>query len=406
MNAMTQDTTTERRAWRNTLRRKICSRTDFNNNAQYVHTPYDLCYGMAERLDQYGSLHEAQTFLTFNLEFVDVLCYSMGIEKSKVWFITECLEKAAVASCHPRYKGINVVYADYLTWSNNNMKFDVICGNPPYNGPREKCCEGRTIWPDFVKQSFTLLTEGGHLCLVHPNGWRKPEHELWNVLTSKQICYLSMHTKIEGVKVFGAATRYDWYILRNVPCNGESTVETTTKKIQKIDLRKCKFLASACLDELGDILAKDGEATCDVIPRNQVCNSNREHMSKNKTHSFQYPCVWSLNSEAEGGMQFMYSSNREKSKIDLPKVIMTDAEILRPVNDYHCKYGMGGHVFGIRITSKKEGDLIVAAINTPKFQQIVAETKWGNYQTEWHMFEYFKRDFWKHFVDENGNELK
>src|ERR1035438_1292181 len=197
MNAMTQDTTAERRAWRNTLRRKVCSRTDFINNPQYVHTPYDLCHDMVERLDQYTHLPEAQTFLTFNLEFVEVLCYSMGIEKSKVWFVTECLEKAAVAKFHPRYSGINVIYADYLTWR-PNMKFDVIAGNPPYQTKSDASdTKTQTLWNKFVSQSLLLLKENGHLCFVHPSGWRSSGNIFKDAkaLKDKQIQYLEIHSE-------------------------------------------------------------------------------------------------------------------------------------------------------------------------------------------------------------------
>ena len=84
---------------------------------------------------------------------------------------------------------------------------------------------------------------------------------------------------------------------------------------------------------------------------------------------------------------------------------MTWAEVQRPYNDYKGEYGTTQIAFGIKISSKNEGDLIVAAINTPKFQEIIKYTKWGTFQTEWRFFKYLKKDFWKYFVDENGNVI-
>ena len=54
--------------------------------------------------------------------------------------------------------------------------------------------------------------------------------------------------------------------------------------------------------------------------------------------------------------------------------------------------------FGIPITSKKQGDDIVAAINTDDFKEIIKATKWGAFQTDWRMFKYFKPDFYKYFL--------
>jgi hypothetical protein len=53
--------------------------------------------------------------------------------------------------------------------------------------------------------------------------------------------------------------------------------------------------------------------------------------------------------------------------------------------------------FGIPIKSKKEGNLLLKAIETPKFKKIIAATKWGAFQTDYRMFKYFKPDFYKYF---------
>ena len=58
--------------------------------------------------------------------------------------------------------------------------------------------------------------------------------------------------------------------------------------------------------------------------------------------------------------------------------------------------------FGIPITSKEEGDKIVKAINTDRFKEIIKATKWGAFQTDYHMFYYFKPDFYKEFLPEEG----
>ena len=59
---------------------------------------------------------------------------------------------------------------------------------------------------------------------------------------------------------------------------------------------------------------------------------------------------------------------------------------------------MSQSCLGLEIESKEEGDNIVIAINSEKFKQILQYTKWNTFQTEWRMFKYFKKDFWKEFI--------
>jgi hypothetical protein len=80
----------------------------------------------------------------------------------------------------------------------------------------------------------------------------------------------------------------------------------------------------------------------------------------------------------------------------IPKVILNFNEQLYPYNDYKGEYALSQISFGIRIKSKEEGDRIIKGLNSPVFKEIVAATKWGSFQTDWRMFRYFRRDFYKY----------
>jgi hypothetical protein len=68
-------------------------------------------------------------------------------------------------------------------------------------------------------------------------------------------------------------------------------------------------------------------------------------------------------------------------------------------NDFNGDFGMTEYSFGIPIYSKKEGDNIVKAIKTEKFGEIIKSTKWTTSpQTDYKMFRYFKKDFYKYFL--------
>ena len=61
---------------------------------------------------------------------------------------------------------------------------------------------------------------------------------------------------------------------------------------------------------------------------------------------------------------------------------------------------MTQNMFGIPITSEKQGDNIVKAINSNSFSEILKASKWGQYQIDYKMFKYFKPDFYKQFLNE------
>jgi hypothetical protein len=97
------------------------------------------------------------------------------------------------------------------------MKFDVIVGNPPYQtqvGPNKT----ETIWNKFVKKCIKLLKTDGTMELIHPSGWRNINgkfKDLQELILSKDLIYLEIHDEKDGLKTFGAETRYDYYILKN-----------------------------------------------------------------------------------------------------------------------------------------------------------------------------------------------
>ena len=62
--------------------------------------------------------------------------------------------------------------------------------------------------------------------------------------------------------------------------------------------------------------------------------------------------------------------------------------------------------FGIPIKNKRHGDLLVAAINSQEFKEIIKATKWAAFQTDWRMFKYFKPDFYKKYLGSTSKNIQ
>ena len=281
------------------------------------------------------------------------------------------------------------------------MKFDVIVGNPPYNGARTADGQTNTIWHLFVIKSLELLKENGYLITVHPPVWRKPDSNMWKMITNYNITHLYMFNIIDGKRYFGVSTKFDYYIL-NKNLNKKSTlVKTHDNNILTIDLTKWNWLPSSNLELFKKIISN----TNDVCEIEFTYNYNYrcEWMSTKQTSIYKHPVLrnYKLNSKPE----FIYSSRRDFGGFGIPKVMFTTNGTIQPIKDYTGKYATSSHAMAIKCNSKKEVDLIYNALRSKKFQSIIKYFTWSNYEIEWKAFQSLKKDFWKYFVDEKGNEI-
>ena len=140
--------------------------------------------------------------------------------------------------------------------------------------------------------------------------------------------------------------------------------------------------------------------------------TDKKNMKASKTDVFKFPVVHSITLE---GLGLWYTSTKTPPVKDpipmfgVPKVLLNANEnqySYPEQNDFEGKYGMSQLTFGIPITSKKQGDDIVNAINTDAFKEIIKATKWATFQTDWHMFKYFKPDFYKSFLGKSNAATK
>ena len=344
--------------------------------------------------------------LTFNLEFVELLMYDFGVKGENIVFITDCQEKANVLK-DPRYAGVKPLVIDFETLFNypigDNMKFDVIVGNPPYQAPpvpgksKKTGSRGR-LWDKFVKHSFTLLKDGGHMALIHPGSWRKPEHELWPILSSKQIEYLEMHPQhsncgsaATGLKTFGVNTSYDICILHNVPCYKPTVIVDFNEARSSIDLRNWPWLPGGEYELIKSMLVTSGaagwEITCDCKYHTQY----KELMSPTSDHKHKYPVVNSITSD---GPTF-YWSEKNKGNFGLIKVILSKNGHPNALADLNGEYATTQNSFFITVKSKEQAKNLVKLLGTDEFKRVIWATKWSNFDVEELMFKSFKKSLYE-----------
>jgi hypothetical protein len=279
------------------------------------------------------------------------------------------------------------------------VKFNVIVGNPPYNKPPKVDGENPnrgSLWPAFVEKSINLLKDGGYLCMVHPSKWRRPADKLWPIITANQIHYLSIHNLSDGQKTFDCETRYDWYVLQKIsPCQ-KTIIRDEQGIINAFDLRNHNWIPNFFVDNFEKLFAKCADEKCKVL-RTTNYRTDKPWISRIKGGQFVYPVVLGV----DGGKHTFCYASKKISDFGESKVVCvgTSGECgVYPINDFNGEYGINGNSFGIPITSKQEGDDIVKALSSKKFNNFLKSILWTGYWVNYKAFEYLKKDFWKEFI--------
>jgi hypothetical protein len=165
--------------------------------------------------------------------------------------------------------------------------------------------------------------------------------------------------------------------------------------------RDWPFLPNSTFDILQSLLitttkTPNTQNRLTVIYDRMAYGSDTKHMSATYVAGqFIYPVVHTM---TKRGIGLRYSSTNNRGHFGVSKVILNFNEKLYPYLDLSGEYGMGQFSFGLQVSSKKHGEDLVKALMSLRFQRVVKATKWGAYQTDRRMFEFFNVDFYMDFL--------
>lgn len=279
-----------------------------------------------------------------------------------------------------------------------SMKFDAIVGNPPYQkkvGPKKT----EPIWQLFVEQSIKSLTSDGYLCLVHPSGWRNVDgrfKDVGNLITSLDVRYLEIHNERDGLKTFGAETRYDWYVLRNRKSIGKTEVKFQDGMVKTLDLTKLPFVPNGSFDAVMRLIAKPGEKTCQVIYDRSEYGTDKDNVAEKKTSKFCHPVVYTV---ANGDVVNLYYSSERKGHFGTPKLIWSNGRIVSigTIVDDTGEYGLTQFAYAL-VDTPANLPKIKKAFDNPKFRELMTQCSPGDLTLNRRVLALFRKDFWKDFV--------
>ena len=292
-----------------------------------------------------------------------------------------------------RQRFLNVVEGDFLVGPKLST-FDVIVGNPPYQGANSldhyKGSQGRrTVWNKFIQQSLSCLKrESGYLAFITPSNWRRPESALYSIMTRDNwLRYLRIYSEKEAKMLFeGVQTRINLFVIQTAACDRTTTiVDEMGVQHDNVCVKDWPFLPNAAYAEIQPLLSRQNQT---VLFHSNEHDARRLHGEK--TDHFCHAVVHTQNRR---GMGILYS-DRATSNMKVPKVILNFNRSLYPYNDYLGEYGMSQLSFGLPLLGETpeerrlHGEAIIETLCSPTFQKIVLATKWSAFQVDYRMFRY------------------
>ena len=262
--------------------------------------------------------------------------------------------------------------------------FDAIIGNPPYQPPSNNKKGGKSIWDEFVKYSLKNLKEKGLLLYVHPALWRKPKNKMRDIMFNKQIHYLSIHNDSEGLKNFGATTRYDYYLMENIKPYKKSSVYFEDKKTYWININNdLPFIPNFGWSVFSKIIEKLDDNGINLIGDSD-CHTMRNYVSKTQSEEYTYKLLNSISNTK--GKTYCYSSRPHKCQTN-KKVIFSNGRHIVPFYD-NGKLGVTQGGLYILVNTDENGNKMVKYLNTNIIKLVVKATKWSNFETTKQIFNY------------------
>jgi hypothetical protein len=235
--------------------------------------------------------------------------------------------------------------------------------------------------------------------MVHPSGWRNVDgvfKETQNILKSKQILELNINDEKRGLEIFGAETRYDFYILKNIECYGETNVICQDFTDESINLSQMEFIPNGMFFLLDKLLSKSNEKV--TIISDSSYHTQRDFLSKDPNNTFKYKCVYTVKS---GDVPtFWYSSKNDKGHFGVPKLIWSNFRISSAGSliDKNGDYGLTQFSYAI-VDDPKILDNIKLAFDSLKFRKFMELCSVGDMSINRKVIATFKKDFWKEFLN-------
>ena len=135
----------------------------------------------------------------------------------------------------------------------NNMKFDVIVGNPPFQWSDEESGKQRrnnreNLWSRFLFKSYSLLKENGVFSLIIPSSWTSPSYDLGrkrvidDIFKKHNVIYVDINNCSKYFPSQGST--FTFFVVEKSALNNKKTPINIGSECIDIDFSSIDFLPS------------------------------------------------------------------------------------------------------------------------------------------------------------------
>ena len=158
----------------------------------------------------------------FDIDIIDKIVYN-----DKYSFLCNQIKR--------KYPGIVVMQGDF-TELEFDMKFDVIVGNPPYQGNNDKGTKqpkSHNLWSKFAEKGVELLNPNGFIAFVTPDSWMSPNSQLLKLFKDNSLIWVDT----EVGKYFTVGSSFTaWCVQKN------KNTQTAVIDGLEVDITKLQYL--------------------------------------------------------------------------------------------------------------------------------------------------------------------
>ena len=172
---------------------------------------------------------------------------------------------------------------------------------------------------------------------------------------TNQLIYLEIHDTKDGMKIFNAGTRFDWYVLQKKKQYKNTIIKGDDNQLYDLDLSKWYFLPNSKFDIIKKMLATCDEEKCEIIYGVSNYETRKKWVNTKQTDEFKYELI---HSTPKNGIRYMYSNCNDKGHFGISKIIFGESGIYNSIIDIKGIYGMTQGAMAIKINDLEEGDEI------------------------------------------------
>lgn len=249
----------------------------------------------------------------------------------------------------------------------NTMKFDVIVGNPPYQGNNDIGTtqpKSHNLWSKFADKSIELIKDNGFVAFVTPDSWMSPNSQILKTFKDNSLIWVSTNVS----KYFNVGSSFTAWILqknqntKTVTIDGLS-VDLNTLNYLPRDFSKTYPIHNKVINSNHSKL----KVLCDTS-----CHSDHKHgkLSDTQDAVFKYK-TWHTNAQTR------FSKIKSKH-FDDHKIIWTLSGYFKPFYDDGnigttevCQY--------IRINNQTEANNLLSYLNSKLYNFLITTGKWSGF---------------------------